>query len=120
MSRLQLTMAVSHYDHTVDIVLGKVKIEGIDVTVMDLPLHDIFQRTVGFADFDIAEMSTAKYVAMRSVGDDRLIALPVFLSRVSRHSAIYVRKDRIKTAGDFVGKRVGVPEWAQKIGRAHV
>jgi 4,5-dihydroxyphthalate decarboxylase len=39
--------------------------------------------------------------------------LPVFLSRVSRHSAIYVRKDRIKTAGDFVGKRVGVPEWAQ-------
>ena len=31
MSKLQLTMAVSHYDHTVDIVLGKVKIEGDQV-----------------------------------------------------------------------------------------
>ena len=60
MSRLQLTMAVSHYDHVVDIVLGKVKVEGVDLTIMDLPLHDIFQRTVGFADFDVAEMSTAK------------------------------------------------------------
>lgn len=113
MTRLQLTMAVSHYDHCIDIVTGRVPIEGIDLTCMELPLHDIFQRTVGWADFDIAEMSTAKYVSMRSQGDDRLIALPVFLSRVARHSAIYVRKDRIRTAADFAGKRVGVPEWAQ-------
>ncbi len=113
MSKLQLTMAISHYDHTVDIVAGRVPIEGVELTCMDLPLHDIFQRTVGWADFDIAEMSTAKYVSMRSQGDDRLVALPVFLSRVARHSAIYVRRDRIKTAADFVGKRVGVPEWAQ-------
>ena len=113
MGKLQLNMAVSHYDHCIDIVTGRVPIEGIELNCMELPLHDIFQRTVGFADFDIAEMSTAKYVAMRSVGDDRLIALPVFLSRVARHSAIYVRKDRITTAADFIGKRVGVPEWAQ-------
>ena len=113
MSKLDLTLAVSHYDHVVDIVLGRVTVEGVNLTCMQLPLHDIFQRTVGYADFDIAEMSMAKYVSMRSQGDDRLIALPVFLSRVSRHSAIYVRKDRIRTAADFAGKRVGVPEWAQ-------
>jgi 4,5-dihydroxyphthalate decarboxylase len=113
MSKLQLTMAISHYDHCVDIVSGRVPIEGIELSCMELPLHDIFQRTVGWADFDIAEMSTAKYVSMRSQGDDRLIALPVFLSRVARHSAIYVRRDKIKTAADFAGKRVGVPEWAQ-------
>jgi len=113
MSKLELTMAVSHYDHAMDVVTGRVRIEGVDLTCMELPLHDIFQRTVGFADFDIAEMSMAKYVSMRSQGDDRLIALPVFLSRVARHSAIYVRKDRIKAAADFIGRRVGVPEWAQ-------
>jgi len=113
MSKLQLTMAVSHYDHMIDIALKRVEVEGIDLNMMELPLHDIFQRTVGFADFDIAEMSMAKYVSMRSQGDDRLIALPVFLSRVARHSAIYVRRDRIKTAADFAGKRIGVPEWAQ-------
>ena len=113
MSKLQLTMAVSHYDHVVDIALKRVEVEGVELNMMELPLHDIFQRTVGFADFDIAEMSMAKYVSMRSQGDDRLIALPVFLSRVARHSAIYVRRDRIKTAADFAGKRIGVPEWAQ-------
>ena len=113
MSKLQLTMAVSHYDHMIDIALKRVEVEGIDLNLMELPLHDIFQRTVGFADFDIAEMSMAKYVSMRSQGDDRLIALPVFLSRVARHSAIYVRRDRIRTAADFAGKRIGVPEWAQ-------
>ena len=62
MANLQLTMAVSHYDHVMDILLGRVKIEGVDLTCMNLPLHDIFQRTVGYADFDIAEMSTAKYM----------------------------------------------------------
>ena len=113
MSKLQLTMAVSHYDHVIDIALKRVEVEGVELNMMELPLHDIFQRTVGFADFDIAEMSMAKYVSMRSQGDDRLIALPVFLSRVARHSAIYVRRDRIKTAADFAGKRIGVPEWAQ-------
>jgi 4,5-dihydroxyphthalate decarboxylase len=113
MSKLQLTMAVSQYDHVIDIALKRVEVEGIDLNVMELPLHDIFQRTVGFADFDIAEMSMAKYVSMRSQGDDRMIALPVFLSRVARHSAIYVRRERIRTAADFAGKRIGVPEWAQ-------
>ncbi len=113
MTKLQLTMAVSHYDHVMDILLGRVQAEGIDLNIMELHLHDIFQRTVGFADFDVAEMSMAKYVSMRSQGDDRLIALPVFFSRVARHSAIYVRRDRIKSAADFAGKRIGVPEWAQ-------
>ncbi len=113
MSKLSLTMAISHYDHVVDLVLGHVQVEGAELNCMDLPLHDIFQRTVGHADFDIAEISMAKYVSMRSQGDDRVIALPVFLSRVARHSSIYVRKDRIRSAADFAGKRIGVPEWAQ-------
>ena len=53
MTKLQLTMAVSHYDHVMDILLGRVRAEGIDLNIMELHLHDIFQRTVGFADFDI-------------------------------------------------------------------
>ena len=113
MSKIELTVALSHYDHVMDIFLGNVSVEGATLNVMKLPLHDIFQRTVGFVDFDIAEMSTAKYVSMRSQGDDRIVALPVFLSRVCRHSAIYVRKDRIRSKADFAGKRIGVPEWAQ-------
>ena len=113
MTKTPLTVALTYCDHVADIFLGAVGVEGATLNLMRLPLHDIFQRTVGFVDFDVAEMSTAKYVAMRSQGDDRVTALPVFLSRVCRHSAIYVRRDRIRDASDFAGKRIGVPEWAQ-------
>jgi 4,5-dihydroxyphthalate decarboxylase len=46
-----------------------------------------------------------------------MVAIPVFPSRVHRHSAIYVRADRgIKNAKDLEGRRVGIPEWAQTAG----
>jgi 4,5-dihydroxyphthalate decarboxylase len=46
-----------------------------------------------------------------------MVAIPVFPSRVHRHSAIYVRSDRgIRTAKDLEGRAVGIPEWAQTAG----
>ena len=46
-----------------------------------------------------------------------MVAIPVFPSRVHRHSAIYVRADRgIKAAKDLEGCAVGIPEWAQTAG----
>ncbi|MFL6798103.1 MAG: PhnD/SsuA/transferrin family substrate-binding protein [Xanthobacteraceae bacterium] len=117
MSKLQLTVAVSRYDHVADVLNGIVSVQGIDLNVLDLPLHDIFYRFVQFKEFDVAEISFAKYVSMISQGDDVLIALPVFPSRVLRHSAIYVRTDGpVKAPKDLAGRRVGVPEWAQTAG----
>jgi len=117
MSKLPLTIAVSRYDHVNDVLTGAVPVEGIDLNALDLPLHDIFFRFIHFKDFDIAELSMAKYVSMISQGDDSLVALPVFPSRVPRHSAIYVRRDGpVKTPADLSGRRVGVPEWAQTAG----
>jgi 4,5-dihydroxyphthalate decarboxylase len=37
--------------------------------------------------------------------------VPAFLSRAFRHTAIYVRTDRIKAPADLKGKRVGVSEY---------
>jgi 4,5-dihydroxyphthalate decarboxylase len=117
MSKLPLTIAVSRYDHVNDVLTGAVPVEGIDLNPLDLPLHDIFFRFIHFKDFDVAELSMAKYVSMISQGDDSLIALPVFPSRVPRHSAIYVRRDGpVKQPADLAGRRVGVPEWAQTAG----
>ena len=114
MAKLPLTIAISSYDHVTDLLSGRVPVEGVDLNPMDLPLHDIFYRFIHFKDFDIGEMSMAKYVSMRSAGDDSIIALPIFPSRVARHSSIYVRKDRkISKPADLAGKRVAVPEWAQ-------
>ncbi|MCC6887868.1 MAG: 4,5-dihydroxyphthalate decarboxylase [Hyphomicrobiales bacterium] len=117
MSKVPLTIAVSHYDHVADVLSGRVPVQGIDLNVLDLPLHDIFYRFVQYKEFDVAEISMAKYVSMISQGDDALIALPIFPSRVLRHSAIYVRSDGpVKTPTDLNGRRIGVPEWAQTAG----
>jgi 4,5-dihydroxyphthalate decarboxylase len=49
---------------------------------------------------------------LRSEGDTRFIAIPVFPSRVFRHSALYVRADSpIAIPEDLKGKRVGVGDY---------
>jgi len=54
---------------------------------------------------------------LSSPGRPEIIAIPVFVSRVFRHSAIYVAESsKIKTPKDLEGKRVGIPEWAQTAG----
>ena len=61
-------------------------------------------------------MSSAKYVSLRSSGDDSVQAIPVFTSRLFRHSCIYVRTDKIKAPSDLVGARVGIPSWSMTAG----
>src|SRR5262249_23345564 len=69
------------------------------------------------ARMDVSELSFGKYISLTSQGAAPMIAIPVFPSRVHRHSAIYVRADRgIKTAKDLEGRTVGIPEWAQTAG----
>jgi 4,5-dihydroxyphthalate decarboxylase len=50
---------------------------------------------------------------LRSRGDDTFIAIPVFPSRLFRHSCIYVnRKAGINKPSDLIGRRIGVPEYS--------
>ena len=114
MSKLTLSLAVNDYDHVRDLLDARVRAEGIDLIPTVLPVEEIFYRTTHYQEWDISEMSLAKYASLRSQGDDRLIGLPVFPSRVFRISSLYVRRGGGITApGDLRGKRIGVPEWAQ-------
>ena len=55
-----------------------------------------------------------KYCSLVSQGNAPLVAIPVFPSRVARHSSIYIpRNGSAKTPADLKGKTVGIPEWAQ-------
>src|SRR6202046_1556271 len=57
-------------------------------------------------------MSFSTYIALRDQGTAHYTAIPVFLSRAFRHSAIFVRTDRgIASPADLEGKRVGTPEY---------
>ncbi len=114
MSKLKLNFACSEYDHIRDVGTEYAPIEGIDLNLMTYEVEEIFYRMALHRDFDLSEMSFAKFVAQVSGDRPDIIGLPVFPSRVFRLSNIYVNKNAgIKTAKDLKGKRVGTPEWAQ-------
>ena len=114
MATIRLTLALGDYDHTRDLAHGAVKAEGIELVHLSLPIEEVHFRFVKFREWDISEMSFAKYVALRSQGDDSIIGLPVFPSRVFRLSSIYVQPGgKVGTLADLRGARIGLPEWAQ-------
>src|SRR5262249_7172431 len=114
MKKLNLTLATSHYDHMADLLLGRVPVQGIELRHLDLQVEEIFFRMITYRDFDLSEISMAKFSSLASQGDSPFVGIQVFPSRVPRHSSIYVRKDgNVKTPADLKGKRVGIPEWAQ-------
>ena len=114
MANLQLSLAIGEYDHVRDLLDGTVPVAGADLTVLRLPIEEIFFRSTFNREFDVSEMSFAKIVSLASQDDAGFVPLPVFVSRAFRHSSIYVRADAgIADPRDLAGKRVGVPEWAQ-------
>jgi 4,5-dihydroxyphthalate decarboxylase len=112
MSLLPISMTFWDYDRVQALADGTVRIEGCDAVHFDLDLHDIFFRAIRSRDFDVTEMSFSSYMMMVANGNAPYTAIPVFLSRMFRHSAIFIRTDRgIDKPEDLKGKLVGVPEY---------
>lgn len=106
--KLPLTLAISPYDH-----VRALRAQGIGLTVLELAIEEIFYRFTRFREWDASEMSFAKGVSALSQPAPDIVAIPVFPSRVFRHSAIY---SKLKDPKELQGKRVGIPEWAQTAG----
>src|SRR6267142_6341014 len=114
MNKLALTAATPDYDHVRDLALGRVVPEGIDLTCLTFPVEEIFYRFIVYKEWDVSEISMAKYCSLLAQGDKSFLALPVFPSRVFRQGSLFVRRNGpVKTVADLKGKRVGLPEWAQ-------
>jgi 4,5-dihydroxyphthalate decarboxylase len=114
MRKLELTIATSDYDHLRDFRIGEVRAEGIDPIWLSMDFHEIFARFAARRDWDVSEMSFAKFTALASQPEAEIIGLPVFPSRMFRFSSFYINRHKgIHSAADLRGKRVGVPEWAQ-------
>ncbi len=114
MANIHLTMAVGEYDHVRDLTDGTVRVEGVDLTSLRLPVEEIFFRYLHNREWDISETSFGKVISLVSQNDNGLAVIPVFTSRIFRHSSIYIRSDAgISRPQDLAGKKIGVPEWAQ-------
>ncbi len=112
MSALSLSIACQAYDRVRALMDGRVAVEGCDLRYLRLGPEELFFRAFGHAEFDVSELSLSSYVMTLARGDAAYVAVPVFLSRMFRHSAIYVGTDRgIRAPGDLKGRLVGVPEY---------
>jgi 4,5-dihydroxyphthalate decarboxylase len=91
---------------------GRVKVDGIDLNYLNLPVEETFFRMARFREFDVAEMSLSSYCVSLTKPDKPFIALPIFPSRFFRHSCIYVNANSgIKEAKDLIGKKIASPEY---------
>ncbi len=113
--RPKLTLACSFSDRTRPIIEGRVPIEGVDLDIQaSSELQGIFRKTLNEHAYDIAELSMSSHILTTIRGDSAYTAVPVFLSRLFRYSAMYVRTDRgIRSAEDLGGRRIGVQEYQQ-------
>jgi 4,5-dihydroxyphthalate decarboxylase len=110
--KVPLSVACWDYDRTRALIDGRVAIEGCDATFFPLPVEETFFRALRHAEFDVAELSLSSYLVLVDRGRSPYVAIPAFVSRAFRHSAIYIRTDRgIKAPADLVGRLVGVPEY---------
>ncbi|HEX9810325.1 MAG TPA: ABC transporter substrate-binding protein [Alphaproteobacteria bacterium] len=114
MRRIPLTIAISDYDHMRDFRIGEVRAEGIEPTFLTMDIHEIFARFTFNREWEVSELSFAKFIAQATQENADIVGLPVWTSRQFRFSSFYYNVNSgIREAKDFAGKRVAVPEWAQ-------
>lgn len=111
MRALALTIATWDYDRVRALMDGRVRVEGCDVRHIALAPEECFHRAWA-GEFDVAELGFCSYLMSVARGQSPFVAIPVFTSRIFRHSGIYVRDDRgIEKPADLRGKRIGVPQY---------
>ncbi len=86
--------------------------EGIDINYLNFSIEEIFHRFALDREWEVSELSLGKFIAQVAGDRPDITGLPVFPSRMFRHSSIYLHRDGGITAPEqLAGKKVGVPEW---------
>ena len=114
MAHRTLTIAIREYDHTRALADGRVQVDGIDLKFVYIsPPSQIFLRMLRDEEFDASEMSLSNYMIALGKNDKRFIALPVFPSRVFRHSYIWINtRSGIREPADLKGKKIGIADYS--------
>ena len=109
---LNINLATWDYDRVRPIIENRIKIEGCSTTYHVLPPEECFHRAYILNEFEVSEIGFIPYIVAKSQNLTNYTAIPVFLSRMFRHSCIYIRKDRnIFSPEALINKNVGVVEY---------
>lgn len=107
-----ITIAFWDYDRVRPLLDRRVEIEGCDPNFVVLPPEECFHRAYVLREFEVSEIGFGPYLIAHAMGQSHYTALPVFLSRMFRHSAVYIRSDRdIEKPQDLRGRNIGVVEY---------
>jgi 4,5-dihydroxyphthalate decarboxylase len=112
MRKLEISLGCCDYDRTRALFDGRVQIDGCEVAATSVEPEEAFHRAFKYQEFDLSELSLSSYTAQLSRGENPYVAIPAFVSRLFRHSGIYIRTDRgIARPEDLKGKTLGLPEY---------
>ena len=112
MRKLSISLACFDYDRTRALFDGRVQIYGCEVAATAVEPEEAFHRAFKYQEFDLSELSLSSYTLQVSRGTNPYVAIPAFVSRLFRHSGIYIRTDRgIRSPEDLKGKTLGLPEY---------
>jgi 4,5-dihydroxyphthalate decarboxylase len=112
MTNLRLSLACNDYDRCRPLIDGRIKPVGIDLDITILKPRELFPRMLDHQEFQSSELSLGSYASLVAREASPFVAIPVPLSRIFRHSCIYVRTGAgITTPKDLRGKRVGTTQY---------
>ena len=114
MSPLRLAVGCGDYDRTRALFTGFFQAKGIELDwkPSQEAAHELFVRVLR-GEFDVSEMSTSGLTALIARGSDELVGLPVFTSRLFRHSFLFINSAcGIERPRDLAGRRVGVTDYS--------
>jgi 4,5-dihydroxyphthalate decarboxylase len=112
LKKLQISVGCCNYDRTTAVLDGRAPVEGCEVIPAAIEPEEAFHRAFRFGEFDVSELSLSSHTMMTSRGQNEYVGVPAFVSRLFRHSGIYVRDDcGIESPADLRGKKVGLPEY---------
>lgn len=110
---MKLSIAIGRYDRTQPLLDGRVQVAGCEASIESPPLNRVFARAFDEGAWDVAELSCSNFLYLSAEGRCRYVGLPVFPSRMFRHSAIYVARGRgIEKPADLDGRVVGTREYS--------
>lgn len=112
MDRLSLSLACCDYDRCHALFDGRARVDGCEIVATPMEPEEAFHRAFKYQEFDVTELSLSSFTMLTSRGDAPYVGIPAFVSRLFRHSGIYIRTDRgIDHPSKLAGKTIGLPEY---------
>ncbi|MCH8055312.1 MAG: hypothetical protein IH857_04060 [Deltaproteobacteria bacterium] len=114
MGNSSVSLACRNYDRTQALLRGLVKVDGLDLQVLEK--DDVAGMFSEFyhGEFDVSEFSLAELVYSISRGRKEFVGIPVFPARVFRHSFVFCNTaSGIQGPDSLEGKKIGFPRVVQ-------